>query len=652
MAKTYQQSHATSKPHDGLPVWPSSVVVQESQSPLELHAIPRETLTAVNNDDALSRPSFPSSSDDEYIQSIMAPTITDIESDSHLHDASHNPGMGLLLSLSDRLQPPVDPSVFDSVSPSASTLSASDFVSEGPKSDLLCHAISSPSSMSVPPLSSSDHAIFSSQHSGFDHNAHLDTIASAASAAAATQYEEAAAFQAKYYHEHPTALRSSASASLSSSSTDTYSFAPTDSSSAFLSLMRPASLAVHDLDTSQCNEKKHEDMHALKDAITDARCSPNRATTSRAPSRPASCSITSSGSVSACSTMTVPTTSFGTSFLTHLNADAVLSFDDERDDVASTNTPTNSGSGPVRSVAPQVPVQRQTIPETAQQLHTHEPNVRDTPPSLSVSNSSPTATVSSAILSANVSPLSGQTSTAKRAIPSPCEEAKRPRTDPEKAAEPRTSSESTQKRFQCPKCSRAFARAYNLNTHLSTHDPDPSRAKPFPCPYRSCRAEGGRSFSRKHDLQRHVASVHEWEPEPGIHGDSGDVGEGQETGGLASLGLGAPGKKFRCDECGRAFVRRDALRRHHCEGASAHAMLARKATIFEKPPPAYAMRTFPGDVVQRVALQLMNKTDPKVPYAPEMVKTSAASRSEGEPRSEPSRIQRNPSPSLATTYVT
>ena len=146
--------------------------------------------------------------------------------------------------------------------------------------------------------------------------------------------------------------------------------------------------------------------------------------------------------------------------------------------------------------------------------------------------------------------------------------------------------------------------------------------------------------------------MHEWEPEPGIHGDSGDVGEGQETGGLASLGLGAPGKKFRCDECGRAFVRRDALRRHHCEDASAHAMLARKATIFEKPPPAYAMRTFPGDVVQRVALQLMNKTDPKVPYAPEMVKTSAASRSEGEPRSEPSRIQRNPSPSLATTYVT
>ncbi|PWN46983.1 hypothetical protein IE53DRAFT_306617, partial [Violaceomyces palustris] len=84
-------------------------------------------------------------------------------------------------------------------------------------------------------------------------------------------------------------------------------------------------------------------------------------------------------------------------------------------------------------------------------------------------------------------------------------------------------------------CERAFARAYNLNTHLSTHDPDPSRSKPFPCPYPSCKSEGGRSFSRKHDLQRHVAT---------------------------SLGLGTPGKKFRCEACGRSFVRRDACNRH------------------------------------------------------------------------------------------
>ncbi|PWN24011.1 hypothetical protein BCV69DRAFT_232692, partial [Microstroma glucosiphilum] len=58
------------------------------------------------------------------------------------------------------------------------------------------------------------------------------------------------------------------------------------------------------------------------------------------------------------------------------------------------------------------------------------------------------------------------------------------------------------------KCDRAFARAYNLNTHFATHDPDPNRAKPFPCPYPSCKSEF-RSFSRKHDLQRHIASTHE-----------------------------------------------------------------------------------------------------------------------------------------------
>ncbi|WFD30274.1 hypothetical protein MSPP1_001291 [Malassezia sp. CBS 17886] len=173
-----------------------------------------------------------------------------------------------------------------------------------------------------------------------------------------------------------------------------------------------------------------------------------------------------------------------------------------------------------------------------------------------------------------------------------------------------------QKKFQCPKCPRAFARAYNLNTHLSTHDPNPSRAKPFPCPYRSCKAEGGRSFSRKHDLQRHVASVHEWESEPGINGSTGEVGEGTDAGGLISLGLSAPGKKFRCEDCGRAFVRRDALRRHHCDKATSGARKAalggaRNAAPSKMPPVAaqparaYSVRGFPGEVVQQVAMQLM-----------------------------------------------
>jgi hypothetical protein len=49
----------------------------------------------------------------------------------------------------------------------------------------------------------------------------------------------------------------------------------------------------------------------------------------------------------------------------------------------------------------------------------------------------------------------------------------------------------------------AFARAYNLKTHAATHDIN--RLKPHSCPHRSC----GRSFSRKHDLGRHLVSIHQ-----------------------------------------------------------------------------------------------------------------------------------------------
>lgn len=58
------------------------------------------------------------------------------------------------------------------------------------------------------------------------------------------------------------------------------------------------------------------------------------------------------------------------------------------------------------------------------------------------------------------------------------------------------------KKYRCSACPRAFARAYNLKTHMATHDPN--RLKPHVCPQRSC----GRSFSRKHDLGRHLISIH------------------------------------------------------------------------------------------------------------------------------------------------
>lgn len=69
---------------------------------------------------------------------------------------------------------------------------------------------------------------------------------------------------------------------------------------------------------------------------------------------------------------------------------------------------------------------------------------------------------------------------------------------------PRPSDEraDSRKRYKCPTCPRAFARAYNLKTHLATHDPN--RPKPHTCPHRNC----GRSFSRKHDLGRHLVSIH------------------------------------------------------------------------------------------------------------------------------------------------
>ncbi|KDN44250.1 hypothetical protein K437DRAFT_274623 [Tilletiaria anomala UBC 951] len=187
------------------------------------------------------------------------------------------------------------------------------------------------------------------------------------------------------------------------------------------------------------------------------------------------------------------------------------------------------------------------------------------------------------------------------------------------------------KRWKCDKCDRAFARAYNLHTHMATHDPDPTRSKPFQCPFPACQKDGGRAFSRKHDLQRHVASVHEQDEEPvvilnpdgtavpvpismptttaapvplraspqaqaqgqtpplasssastrtvaspaglqtqqAVQGASAAPPQSQVVteNPLVALGLGVPQKKFRCDMCGRSFVRRDALTKHHCDRA-------------------------------------------------------------------------------------
>jgi hypothetical protein len=82
----------------------------------------------------------------------------------------------------------------------------------------------------------------------------------------------------------------------------------------------------------------------------------------------------------------------------------------------------------------------------------------------------------------------------------------------------------------------AFARAYNLKTHLQTHDPN--RLKPHTCPHRAC----GRSFSRKHDLGRHLVSIHRDEPVGSLADDK------QQAIGVTQ------GTRGWCDDCGAGWV--------------------------------------------------------------------------------------------------
>jgi len=61
------------------------------------------------------------------------------------------------------------------------------------------------------------------------------------------------------------------------------------------------------------------------------------------------------------------------------------------------------------------------------------------------------------------------------------------------------------KRHVCVVCARGFARAFNLKSHMATHDQN--RAKPFTCPHEGC----ARGFSRSHDLERHRVGIHQGE---------------------------------------------------------------------------------------------------------------------------------------------
>jgi hypothetical protein len=91
--------------------------------------------------------------------------------------------------------------------------------------------------------------------------------------------------------------------------------------------------------------------------------------------------------------------------------------------------------------------------------------------------------------------------------------------------------EDPKKKYQCPNCPRAFARAFNLKTHRETHNPN--RAKPHACPFPAC----GRSFSRKHDLGRHLISIHRVDP------SEQNIAVGVQR-----------GSRSRCDSCGKSWV--------------------------------------------------------------------------------------------------
>ena len=89
-------------------------------------------------------------------------------------------------------------------------------------------------------------------------------------------------------------------------------------------------------------------------------------------------------------------------------------------------------------------------------------------------------------------------------------------------------------------CCVAFARAYNLKTHMATHDLN--RLKPHVCPQRSC----GRSFSRKHDLGRHLISIHRDE----------SIGTPLPMTSKKSVGV-EKGSRSWCDTCGKGWVGRN-----------------------------------------------------------------------------------------------
>ncbi|KAJ3039759.1 hypothetical protein HDV00_011886 [Rhizophlyctis rosea] len=93
--------------------------------------------------------------------------------------------------------------------------------------------------------------------------------------------------------------------------------------------------------------------------------------------------------------------------------------------------------------------------------------------------------------------------------------------------QPTSKPRSAKKTFKCtlPGCTKEFTRKYNLASHIRCH----SGERPFVCPH--C-TQTEVSFARKHDLRRHIKSLH------------------------------SEMRPHRCTHCNLSFSRSDALKRH------------------------------------------------------------------------------------------
>ena len=82
--------------------------------------------------------------------------------------------------------------------------------------------------------------------------------------------------------------------------------------------------------------------------------------------------------------------------------------------------------------------------------------------------------------------------------------AKRPAASTTTPATPDAASGDKHKRFQCNVCFKWFDRAFNLKTHMFTHEDPDTRSKNYICPDDNC----SKAFARKHDMKRHFNTVH------------------------------------------------------------------------------------------------------------------------------------------------